>query len=328
MDNVAAAGADDVGEHRPELDDDSIISTPSMYRIHRNLIESGAPILTPDCSHLKLDKHQVTLLFWYKCVLKDASLEECADFLEMCCDASVSRATICRELRRMGFTWKQLKYFSMFRNEDDRVLYWTNSPENEIRPGLFLANYLGIVDIDESGFYASNAQRTHGHVLPSIRGRQRGREQRTIPHYSLLIAVDARVGVISEMIYHKGTTTEIFYAFVVNMLIPSLAGTGRRIITMDRLASHYGDAVTALKEAGHIVIFRPVHSPTFAPVEWVFSYIDSFLQQHSPQVTEHTLRDCLCNALKTVLREDIMGYMQHAHMYVDGLPYLPYNGEQ
>lgn len=144
----------------------------------------------------------------------------------------------------------------------------------------------------------------------------------------MLAAVDARVGVVANMIYSKGTTHEVFYAFIKHLLIPKLEGTGRRVITMNRLGAHYGDCVEALREAGHLVVFRPVHSPTFGPVEWVFSGMDKFSLEHTLQVHRSNLRESLEAAFLCVTKFDIESYMSEAHFFVPGHEYKPYLGEQ
>lgn len=221
-----------------------------------------------------------------------------------------------------------MKYVSKYLDEADRVAFWTNPSDHPIRPGVFLVNYRDMVDLDESGFYVSNARRAIGHALGNVVANAIGDKARTLPHYSLLIAIDARIGVLSRMSYPHGTTSELFLHFVVYLLIPALEGTGRRVITMDRLSAHYGEVVDELRKAGHYVIFRPASSPTFAPVEWVFSYVDKFLQQHSSQVYANNLKDWISTALDTVSRYDIMDYMAAAHFWVSDRVYTPYFGEQ
>jgi len=40
------------------------------------------------------------------------------------------------------------------------------------------------------------------------------------------------------------------------MLIPSLVGTGRRVITIDRRDIHYGPVAEALRETGHLFYYH------------------------------------------------------------------------
>lgn len=94
-----------------------------------------------------------------------------------------------------------MTYFSTNRDENDRVLFWSNSPNDLVRPGV-LGDF---VDIDECGFITSNASRIYGHSFD---------------------AIDARPGVLQQMKYLGGTTDEKFYILVVLVLLPSLRSTG------------------------------------------------------------------------------------------------------
>ena len=217
----------------------------------------------------------------------------------------------------------------MNRSEDDRVDFWCNGPDHPIRPGVLGVIWWDLVDLDESGFYRSSSNRTHGHSLVGVRCRKRGGPKvRGGVKWTTLVAVDARVGVIKALFYHKGTTVEKFRVFVELMLLPALAGTGRRIITYDRLTSHFGDVVSVIRTAGHIPIFRPVSSPDFGPVEWVFNFVDQFLQSHTYTLNDHNFKDALVAAFNCVTSHNIASYMHQAHFAVPGFEYKPYMKEQ
>jgi transposase len=220
-----------------------------------------------------------------------------------------------------------MRYRNMHIDIDDRILFLGNTPEDPVRPGIYGVNHLDAVDIDESGYYASAAQRFMGHSLLGQGTDAYGFAARSHPHLTTLIAVDARVGVIDTMMYEHGTTSAIFYMWVYSILIPKLSGTGRRVIMMDNLSSHFGDVVQLLKDAGHFVVFRPTHSPIFGPVEFVFHYVEMFLQQNCAYVTNLNLKAALEAAFDNVSPLDIAGYMNAAHMYVPGHEYHPWMGE-
>jgi hypothetical protein len=87
-----------------------------------------------------------------------------------------------------------MKYLSIYLDEADRVEFWTNPPDHPIRPGVFLVNYRDMVDLDQSGFYVSNARRAIGRALGNVVANVIGDKALTLPHYSLLIATAACVG--------------------------------------------------------------------------------------------------------------------------------------
>jgi hypothetical protein len=187
--------------------------------------------------------------------------------------------------------------------------------------------YLEIVDMDEAGYYTDAANRKKGHSAKGVPARKSGRSRRTGKHITVLAACDARVGIVSHMEYSKGTTKGKFYFFIVN-LITSLYNTGRRIITMDNLSSHFGDAVSLLENAGHIVIFRPKSSPDFGPIEWVFNYLDRFLQFHSDYIDSSNFEKAIEAALDLINSENIVSFMANAHFAVPNHTFDPYMGQQ
>ena len=56
-------------------------------------------------------------------------------------------------------------YFSKNRDENDRVAYCCNPPDNSTRPGIYRVVPESIVEIDESGHYSSCTQRLYGHSI-------------------------------------------------------------------------------------------------------------------------------------------------------------------
>ena len=74
------------------------------------------------------------------------------------------------------------------------------------------------------------------------------------------------------------------------------------------------------------VVYRPIHSPTFAGVEPCFNWIDLFLQHHDAEVNEHNLKSAIEAAVDCITAEDVRGYMAHAHFAVEGHEFRPYMG--
>jgi len=226
-------------------------------------------------------------------------------------------------------TGKTMHYFSKKRDEGDRIDYWCFPPTHILRPGVCGVSFWDLVDLDESGFYTSAAARRFGHSFLGTPAQAPGRARRADTQVSLLLAVDARKGAVSHLMYSKGTTTDKFVVWFTLFLLPAIRGTGKRVITMDNLSGHNAHVIhhTAGLE-GHLVIFRPIHSPDFGPVEWCFNYIDKFLQSHDNQITDVLLRPALRAAVSTITANDIKGYMAHAHFAVQGHLFRPYSGEQ
>jgi len=259
-----------------------------------------------------------------------AFLKECKSFIEAVTNRglTLSLATISRDLERMGFSRKRMQYFSIKRDEEDRVNYWCNGPDHPERPGVFGVDYRVIVYLDESGFFSASASRVYGHSFAGTPARSEGRPPRDSSEITLLAAVDARVGVIQSMMYPHGTTNEKFYVFIVLLLLPSIRGTGPRIITMDNLSAHeHPLVVNAIRAEGHRVIFRQIHSPDFGPVEWVFQMVDLFLKHHDVFVTKDNFRQYIQTALTGLTPHYIAGFFADAHFPVPGFDFRPYLGD-
>ena len=57
--------------------------------------------------------------------------------------------------------------------------------------------------------------------------------------------------------------------------IPALVCTGSRVVLTDNLAANESKGVVkVLRGAGHRFMLRPIHSPDFGPLEWVFGHLD------------------------------------------------------
>lgn len=309
----------------------TVFRTDQRLRHHGEAIHSsyGTDHDAAGSNHdFALTDHQATCLFWFKCSSQDATIDECLEFLRTVNGVSISRATLCREIQRLGMSYKKMRYVSDQRDEDDRVAFWCNGPEHPIRPGLLGINYWDALDLDESGYYVSSANRPYGHSLIGVPCRMTGRPARQKPHWSVIAAVDTRVGLIKSMLYHKGTTDIKFKLFVELVLVPALVGTGRRVIMMDRLNVHFGEVASFLRQHGHYVVFRPKHSCDFGPVESVFNFVDKFLQAHSRTVTSANFKEGIIAALSCVTAYEVTQYFHDCHFYVPGLTYKPYLGQQ
>ena len=66
----------------------------------------------------------------------------------------------------------------------------------------------------------------------------------------------------------RATDTEVFLAFVEQVLLPALQGRPHPIVVLDRLAAHRSLRVlAAFAAAGIEVRFLPAYSPDFNPIE-------------------------------------------------------------
>ena len=271
----------------------------------------------------KLSEPQAGAILWMKLASPSTRIAEIKQLVLLMSGLAVSSSLISREYNHLKLSKKTMHYFSTKRDAADRAAYWINPPNHAHRPGVNGVNYFDIVDIDESGSWTSDASRTQGHSIIGLPCQAGGRSRRAEERWSYPIAVDARVGMVGA----NGTSSDKFYLFLTQIVLPALRGTGRRYITMDNLDGHKGQVEHAIRTAGHVPIFRPTHSPDFGPVEWVFSFTDSFMRAHDTHINDSNLRAALEAAFSFVTPFDIASYFACAHFAVPGHTFKPYMGE-
>jgi transposase len=113
-------------------------------------------------------------------------------------------------------------------------------------------------------------------------------------------------GTTACMTIEGATNTEVFYAYVREVLVPSL----RRgdIVMMDNLGAHKNERTIALIEAaGAEVRFLPAYSPDLNPIEMMWSKIKSLLRK--TQARNHAdLLVAIASALNAVTPQDALGW--------------------
>jgi transposase len=113
-------------------------------------------------------------------------------------------------------------------------------------------------------------------------------------------------GTTACMTIEGATNTEVFYAYVREVLVPSL----RRgdIVMMDNLGAHKNERTIALIEAaGAEVRFLPAYSPDLNPIEMMWSKVKALLRK--AQARHHPdLLVAIASALNAVTPEDALGW--------------------
>jgi transposase len=104
-----------------------------------------------------------------------------------------------------------------------------------------------------------------------------------------------------------GTTdTESFYAYVGQVLVPTLRPGD--IVVMDNLSPHKSDPTLALiTHAGAQVLFLPAYSPDLNPIEKMWSKVKSLLRGAEPR-TLADLISAIGQALAKVTPQDALGW--------------------
>ena len=113
-------------------------------------------------------------------------------------------------------------------------------------------------------------------------------------------------GSTACMTIEGATNTEVFLAYVREVLVPSLRAGD--IVVMDNLRAHKNDRVLALiEQAGAEVRFLPAYSPDLNPIEMMWSKVKAILRKS--QARNHPdLLAAIASALASVTPDDALGW--------------------
>ena len=148
-----------------------------------------------------------------------------------------------------------------------------------------------------------------------LRGRApRGeRVHAAVPHghwkLMTIIAAMTLQGVQAAMTVDAATDTDVFGAFVKQILVPTLRPG--QILIMDNLAAHkVGWIEDCIKLAGCSVLFLPPYSPDLSPIELMWSKVKQLLRS-AGQRTLGALNDAIAEALAAITPSDCAGFFRH-----------------
>ena len=113
-------------------------------------------------------------------------------------------------------------------------------------------------------------------------------------------------GTTACMTIEGATNTEVFQAYVREVLVPSLHLGD--IVVMDNLGAHKNDDTIALiEQAGAQVRFLPAYSPDLNPIEMMWSKVKALLRK--AQARNHSsLLTAIASALNAVTPDDALGW--------------------
>ncbi len=113
-------------------------------------------------------------------------------------------------------------------------------------------------------------------------------------------------GTTACMTIEGATNTEVFYAYVREVLAPSL----RRgdIVILDNLGAHKNERTIALiEQAGAEVRFLPAYSPDLNPIEMMWSKVKARLRKAEAR-NHPDLLVAIASALNSVTPQDALGW--------------------
>jgi transposase len=113
-------------------------------------------------------------------------------------------------------------------------------------------------------------------------------------------------GTSACMTIEGATNTEVFQAYVREVLVPALRPGD--IVIMDNLGAHKNDRTLALiTQAGAEVRFLPAYSPDLNPIEMMWSKVKSLLRKAQAR-TDQDLLSAIAAALRAVTAQDALGW--------------------
>ena len=87
-------------------------------------------------------------------------------------------------------------------------------------------------------------------------------------------------GLVATMTVAAATTTEVFLAFVQQVLLPALQTRPDSIVAMDNLRPHKAACVRqAFEAAGVAYRYLPPYSPDMNPIDEAFSKLKAYLRK-------------------------------------------------
>ena len=163
-----------------------------------------------------------------------------------------------------------------------------------------------VVVLDES-YATTKFTRLRGRARRGVRLRV------SVPHghWKLLTVIAAMTvrGVQAAMTIDAATDTDVFAAFVEQVLVPTLRPG--QVVVMDNLAAHkVAWIVGRIERAGCRVIFLPPYSPDFSPIEPMWSKVKQLLRTAAARTVD-TLHEAIGAALAAVTECDCRGYFDH-----------------
>jgi len=113
-------------------------------------------------------------------------------------------------------------------------------------------------------------------------------------------------GTTACMTIEDATDTEVFRAFVQQVLLPTLKPGD--VVVMDNLSSHKNpETVRLLEQARMRVRFLPPYSPDFNPIEKLWSKVKALLRSAQAR-TAAALNAAIASALAAVTPNDAVGW--------------------
>lgn len=162
-----------------------------------------------------------------------------------------------------------------------------------------------LVFIDESGVQG-NMTRLYGRLI----GGERLKESAPGGHWNIttLLSAIRHDGSTESMTIQGATTAEVFKAYIVKILCPTLRPTD--IVILDNLSSHKDPGIReAIEKTGATLKYLPPYSPDLNPIENMWSKIKAMLRKLKARGGRQ-LAIAIKKAFMTITASDAAGWFK------------------
>jgi transposase len=227
----------------------------------------------------------------------DSTFQQHSDLWEQATGMQVSRWTMGRAIRRLGWTRKKKSLEALEQDEEARTAW--RELMGELEPDR-------LVFLDECG---SNIALTPLYARAPRGERARGRVPRNRKKNTTLLASISLQGIGACMMIAGSANASTFETYVQQVLAPELKKG--QIVIMDNLRAHKGAFVRQLIEGkGCRLLFLPTYSPDFSPIEEAFSKLKTLLRRAQARTAE-ALEEAIAQALLAITAQDARGWFEH-----------------
>jgi transposase len=130
-------------------------------------------------------------------------------------------------------------------------------------------------------------------------------------HWKVLstIAAMTTCGMLTGCTFDAAVDTEMFLAFVEQMLVPKLRSG--QVVVLDNLPAHKSPRIDRLIEAAGARVLRlPPYSPDFNPIEMAISKIKALLRKLARRTVSEVM-EAIGQALASITADDALRFIRH-----------------
>ena len=234
-------------------------------------------------------------------------LKEIQSKLEAETGIAVSTPTLCRIIKRHGFSRKKLQQVALQRSLEIRAKFMAEIQFFDTKQFVWL---------NETGCDKRDHRRRYGYSIKGTRPvcrriLHRGQRISGIAAIATdgLVALDMKRGTVNG---------DTFFDFVRGHLIPNMlpfdGSNPHSILVMDNCHIHHVQRVVdLLRSVGILVLFLPPYGPDMNPIEEMFSFVRYYLNEHDDIL--QAIPDpfpIIKAAFESATTDNINGWIQHS----------------